>query len=549
VTLGLDSSTRNRHSRELVHSIDLVVSLLIALVILATVAQRLKVSQPIVFVLGGLLLALIPGLPEIRLNPEIVFLVFLPPLLYWDALHCSWRDFRDNWRPISLLAIGLVLATTIAVMIAAHQLLGFPWGPAFVLGAVVGPTDTVAAGAILERFNLPRNLLAVLRGESLLNDALALVLYETAVHVTQSRVFVFGSVSERFLLAACGGIVIGLAVGCLMLQVRRFTTDSLAGNTISLLTGFAAYLPADALHVSGVLAVVAAGLYTGWNNPRLVAAKARLQSVATWEVITFLLNGLLFILIGLQLRGIVESLSGGTLRTIGRGCFVVSATVILVRILWVFASAYIPRALSRRLRTRYPYPPWQESTLMSWVGIRGGISLAAALAIPSTLADGSPFRGRSEILILTFAVILATLVIQGLSLPGLLQRLKFSDGGAERAEERSAREAIATVALQYLGSVSNGDELQRRAVKQLQDAYRNRAEGFQIARTASMDNPEAQYMTKLISLERELVGMERSTLIDLRDRGTISDDVLRRFQVLLDLEESELEEEEVRWSV
>jgi monovalent cation/hydrogen antiporter len=532
-----------------VHPIDLVVCLLVALVILATVAQRLKVSQPIVFVLGGLLLALIPRLPEVRLEPDIVFLVFLPPLLYWDALHCSWRDFRDYWRPIALLAIGLVFATTMAVMIAAHLLLGFPWGPAFVLGAVLGPTDTVAAAAILERFNLPRNLLAVLRGESLLNDALALVLYETAVHVTQSRTYVIGSVSERFFLAAGGGVVIGFAVGWLMLRVRRFTSDPLAGNTISLLTGFAAYLPADALHVSGVLSVVVAGLYIGWNNPRFVAAKARLQSVATWEVITFLLNGLLFILIGLQLRGIVESLSGGTLRAISRGCLVVSATVILVRILWVFVSAYIPRALSRRLRVRNPYPPWQESVLMSWVGIRGGISLAAALAIPSTLADGSPFRGRNEILILTFAVILATLVIQGLSLPGLLRRLKFSDAGAERAQEHSAQEAITTVALEYLASISNGEALHQRAVKQLQDAYRNRAEGFQIARSANMDNPEAQYMRRLISLERELVGMERSTLIDLRDRGAISDDVLRRFQVLLDLEESELKEQEDRWSV
>jgi monovalent cation/hydrogen antiporter len=530
-----------------VHSIDLVVCLLVALVILANFAERLKVSQPIVLVLGGLLLALFPRLPEVRLDPGIVFLVFLPPLLYWDALNCSWRDFRDNWRPIALLAIGLVFATTMAVMVAAHLLLGIPWGPAFVLGAVLGPTDTVAAAAILERFNLPRNLLAVLRGESLLNDALALVLYETAVHVTQSRAYVFGSVSERFFVAAVGGVVIGLAVGWLMLRVRRFTKNSLAGNTISLLTGFAAYLPADALHVSGVLAVVAAGLYIGWNNPRFLGAKTRLQSVATWEVITFLLNGLLFILIGLQLRRIVESLSGGTLRSIGRGCLVVIATVILVRIVWVFASAYVPRALSRRLRARYPYPPWQESTLISWVGIRGGISLAAALAIPGTLADGSPFRGRSEILILTFAVILATLVVQGLSLPGLLRCLKFSDAGVERAEEQSAREAITNVALRYLASISNGDELLQRAVKHLQDAYRNRAEGFQIARRARMDNPEAQYMTRLISLERELVGMERSTLIDLRDGGTISDDVLRRFQVLLDLEESELEQEQERW--
>lgn len=537
------------HSQKLVHPIDLVVCLLIVMVILVTVARRLNVSQPIVLVLGGLLLALFPRLPEVRLDPEIVFLVFLPPLLYWDALHCSWRDFRDYRRPILLLAIGLVFTTTMAVMIVAHLLLGLPWGPAFVLGAVLGPTDTVAAGAILERFNLPRNLLAVLRGESLLNDALALVLYETAVHVTQTKVYVWGSIGGGFFLAASGGIFIGLAIGWVMLRIRRSTSDPLTGNTMSLLTGFAAYLPADALHLSGVLAVVAAGLYIGWKNPRVVAARARLQSVAMWEVITFLLNGVLFILIGLQLRRIVESLPGGTVRSILRGCVLVSVTVILVRILWVFVSAYLPSALIGRWRARFPYPPWQEPALVSWVGIRGGISLAAALAIPSALPDGSPFKGRDEILLLTFAVILATLVIQGLSLPGLLRRLNFSDGGAERAEEHRARDAITGAALHYLESVTDGDEIQRRAVRQLQDAYRNRAEGLAIAREARLENPEAEYMSRLIALERKLVVAERSSLIDLRDCGAISDDVMRRFEVMLDLKESELEEEETRWRV
>jgi monovalent cation/hydrogen antiporter len=537
-----------RHISARMHPVDLVVCLLIVLVVLVNVAQRLKVSQPIVLVIGGLVLALFPRLPVVKLEPDIVFLVFLPPLLYWDALNSSWRDFRENWRPISLLAIGLVFTTTMAIMVVAHSLLGFLWGPAFVLGAVLGPTDAVAAAAILERFNLPRHLLAVLRGESLLNDALALVMYETAVRVAQTRTYVWGSVSLGFCLAAAGGIVVGLVIGWLMHRLQRRASDPLAGNTIPLLTGFAAYLPADALHVSGVLAVVTAGLYRSWKDPSTVSARTRLQSRAAWEVITFLLNGLLFILIGLQLRTIVESLSAGSLRSIIRGCVLVSGTVILVRILWVFISTYVPRAFSRRLRLRDPYPPWQQPVLISWVGIRGGISLAAALALPSSLADGSPFRGRNEILILTFAVILATLVLQGLSLPGLLRRLNFGDRGAERAEEHRAREAITLVAIRYLASAAKGDAIQKRAVKQLEEEYRHRAEGFEVARKVFPDNPEAHYMTRLISLERELVGMQRSTLINLRDHGSISDDVLRRFQVLLDLEESRLEEEERRWS-
>jgi monovalent cation/hydrogen antiporter len=532
--------------RRQVHPVDLVVGLLILLAALVTVARRLKVSDPIVLVIGGLLLALFPRLPDVRLDPEIVFLVFLPPLLYWDALHSSWRDFRDNWRPISLLSIGLVLTTTIAVMLVAHFMLGFLWSSAFVLGAVLGPTDTIAAAAILERFKLPRRLLAVLRGESLLNDASALVLYESAVHVTQTRNYVLGSVFTRFFLAVCGGVAIGLATGWLMLRLQRFASDPLVKNTIALLTGFAAYIPADKVHVSGVLAVVAAGLYLSWEDPRIISAKTRLQSIATWEVITFLLNGMLFILIGLQLRTIEESFSAGSFRSIIRGCLMISATVILVRILWVFISAYLPRVLRGRNPADDQHFDWQQPALLSWVGIRGGISLAAALAIPTFLVDGSPFPGRKEILILTFAVILATLVVQGLSLPWVLRWLNFEPESTESAEEQRALGAINDVALQYLASVQEGDEMHRRALQQLLQRYRNRAERFELSRQASPSTPGSVYLIERISLERKLIGIQRMTLIDLRDRGDITDVVLRRLQLLLDLEESQLEEEERR---
>jgi Na+/H+ antiporter len=529
-----------------VNPVYLVVCLLIVLAALVNVARRLDISYPIVLVIGGLLLALFPRLPDVRLEPAIVFLVFLPPLLYWDALNSSWRDFRDNRRPISFLAIGLVLASTVAVLLVAHFMLGFSWSTAFVLGAVLGPTDTVAAAAILERFNLPRRLMSVLRGESLLNDALALVLYETAVHVTQTRTYVLGSVSIGFVLAAAGGVAIGLAVGWAMLRIQRLTSDPLVRSTIGLLTGYAAYLPADLLHVSGVLAVVTAGLYLGWEDPRIMAAKTRLQSIATWEVLTFLLNGLLFILIGLQLRTIVKSFSLESFGAIIYGCLLVSGTVILVRILWVFISTYVPRALSRRPRAPDPYPVWHEPVLISWIGIRGGISLAAALAIPTSLASELPFPRRNEILILTFAVILVTLVLQGLSLPYLLRWLNFPADGAERAEEHKAQEKIAEVALQFLASTTNEDETHRRAVRYLQDSYRNRAQRLDLANEARQDDPQTRYLNQVDSLEREVIRLQRTTLIDLRDRGAISDAVLRRFQVLLDLEEARLEEQERR---
>jgi monovalent cation/hydrogen antiporter len=527
-----------------VNPVYLVVCLLIVLAALVNVARRLDISYPIVLVIGGLLLALFPRLPDVRLEPAIVFLVFLPPLLYWDALNSSWRDFRDNRRPITFLAIGLVLASTVAVLLVAHFLLGFSWPTAFVLGAVLGPTDTVAAAAILERFNLPRRLMSILRGESLLNDAMALVLYETAIHVTQTKMYVLGSVSIGFVLAAAGGVAIGLAVGWAMLRIQRLTSDPLVRSTIGLLTGYAAYLPADLLHVSGVLAVVTAGLYLGWEDPRIMAAKTRLQSIATWEVVTFLLNGLLFILIGLQLRTIVRSFSVESFGTIIYGCLLVSGTVILVRILWAFISSYISRAL--RPSAREPYPAWHEPALISWIGIRGGISLAAALAIPTSLASGLPFPRRNEILILTFAVILVTLVLQGLSLPYLLRWLNFPADGAERAEEQKAREKIAAVALQFLASTKSEDETHRRAVLYLQDSYRNRAQRSDLADEARQDDPETRYLDQIDSLEREVIRLQRTTLIDLRDRGAISDTVLRRFQVLLDLEEARLEEQERR---
>jgi NhaP-type Na+/H+ or K+/H+ antiporter len=293
-----------------------------------------------------------------------------------------------------------------------------------------------------------------------------------------------------------------------------------------------------------VLAVVTAGLYLGWEDPRIMAARTRLQSIATWEVVTFLLNGLLFILIGLQLRTIVKSLSQESFALIIYGCLLVSGTVILVRILWAFISSYVSRALSGRRRARELYPAWHEPALISWIGIRGGISLAAALAIPTSLANGLPFPRRNEILILTFAVILVTLVLQGLSLPYLLRWLNFPADGAERAEEQKAQEKIAAVALQFLASTTNEDETRRRAVRYLQDSYRNRAQRLDLADKEGQDTPEIRYLNQIGSLERELIRLQRTALIDLRDRGSISDGVLRRFQVLLDLEEARLEEQE-----
>ena len=541
------------------HSVQLVVALLVVLVALVALAYRLNISYPIVLVLGGLLLAIPPRLPEIRLEPDIVFLVFLPPLLFSDALNSSWRDFRENWRPIFLLSVGLVFATTASVLLVAHLLLGMAWGPAFVLGAVLGPTDTVAVSAILERFPIPRKLNAILRGESLVNDASALVLFETAIHTTQLKTYVWGYVLRHFCLALAGGVIIGWLVGWLAVQLRRHTADPLLANTISLLAAFAAYQPAAALHVSGVLAVVTAGLYLGWNDPRISTPRARLQAAGSWEMLTFLLNGLLFILIGLQLRTVGRPLWSQNPWFLVGGGIAVSATVICARIVWVFVSTHPPPLgdgptgrppFSRRLgQSADGSQVKRQATLLSWVGIRGGISLAAALAIPQALGNGSPFPQRADIIIFTFAVILVTLIVQGLTLPRLIRWLQLGSPPGAEPEEIKARVAMAATALHYLQSLQDPDDAKGKAIAHLYDLYGETIETQTSQLSEPADHSQTRFLGNVVSLQLAIVKQQRARLIELRDNGEITDDVLRRFQSILDLKESQLDQTRSSWEM
>jgi monovalent cation/hydrogen antiporter len=521
-----------------VEPVELVVGLLVILVALVALALSLRIPYPIVLVLGGLLLTLPPRLPTVQLEPDIVFLVFLPPLLFSDAVNSSWREFRENWRPISLLSIGLVFTTTAAVLLVAHYFLGVAWGPAFVLGAVLGPTDTVAVATVLERFRIPRRLLAILRGESLVNDASALVLFETAVHTTQRKAYIWGSILGQFAWALAGGITVGLIVGWLIVEIRRHTREPLLANTISLLAAFAAYLPAAAIQASGVLAVVTAALYLSWYDPRISTARSRLQASGTWEMLTFLLNGLLFILIGLQLRTIGRGMFAEHSSFIIAGCILVSLTVICVRIAWVFGSTYLPRLFQSRRDSSPSFSSRQQAVLISWAGIRGGISLAAALAIPPTLPNGFPFPQRTEILIFTFAVILATLVVQGLSLPRILSWLHFRDDIEVKEEQGKAWKAMAAVALDYLESLDQSNESRQQAIAHLNEVYQSQSPAIEATRGAG--DPIGTYLLELISLELNIVKKQRGILIRLRDAGEISDEMLRRFQADLDLKESQL---------
>src|SRR3989454_11335291 len=416
--------------------VEIFVGLLLAVAVLALLARKLHIPYPILFVIGGLLLGLIPKLPKVRLDPELVFLFFLPPLLFPAALFPSWRVFRASLRPISLLAIGLVLFTTIAVALLAHHFMDLPLAAGFVLAAIVSPPDAIAASAIADRLKVPRCIVTILEGESLVNDATALVAYRFAVVAVVTGSFSLAHASGQFFIVGIGGVLIGLAVGWLAAQFHKRVDDAPIEITVSLLTPFVAYLAAERLGVSGVVAVVTAGVYLGWRMPELLTFKTRLQGGPVWEMVEFLLNGFVFILIGLQWPEVLRALSGNSIpiHRLVRYALLISLAVILIRILWVFPATYLPRLIFKKLCKHDPYPKWQHVTIVAWTGMRGVVSLAAALALPDKIQDNSPFPGRDLILFLTFVVILATLVVQGLSLPPLIRWLGVKDDGAAEKE-------------------------------------------------------------------------------------------------------------------
>src|SRR6266481_4603084 len=459
----------------MLHTVEVVLGILAAVAALALLSRKLPVPYPILLVLGGLALALIPGLPRVPLNPDLVFLIFLPPLLYPAALFTSWRDFHANLRPILLLAIGLVLFTTTAVGFLAHYFIeGLPLAAGFVLGAIVSPPDAIAATAIAERLRIPRRIVTILEGESLVNDATALVAYRFAVITVATGSFSLAQAGEQFVIAGLGGILVGLAMGWLAEQFHRRVDDAPIEITVSLLTPYVAYLAAERFGVSGVLAVVTAGLYLGMRMPELLSFRTRLRGGPVWEMVEFLLNGFVFILIGLQLPEVVSALSGHSIpvHRLVWYALLISLAVIVIRILWVFPANYLPRLVFKKVCRHDPYPPWRHVTIVAWTGMRGVVSLAAALALPLTLRDSTtPFPGRDLILFLTFVVILATLVLQGLSLPPLIRWLGVKDDGSMEKEEREARLKANRAALARLKEIAERDPAKAEALERLRIEY------------------------------------------------------------------------------
>ena len=531
--------------------LELVLTLVLAVVIaLLIVAEWARIPYPILLVLGGLGLALAPGVPEVDLDPELVLLILLPPLLYAAAFFTPLRELRRNLRPIGMLAVGLVLATMVGVALVAHAALGFGWAEAFVLGAIVSPTDPVAATAIARRLHVPARIVTIVEGESLINDGTALVAYKFAVAAVVTGGFSLIEASGEFVLTVVGGVAVGIAVGWLVAAVRRRIDNSPVEVTIALATAYFAYLPAEAIGVSGILAAVTVGIYMGRLTSRLTTPATRIQGVAVWEIVTFLLNSALFVLVGLQLPTVTDGIEGiGTLELIAEGALV-TATVIVLRIAWVLPLTYLPRALSRRLRAASPAQPWQETVIVAWTGIRGAVSLAAALALPFAIDTGGAFPERERIIFLVFSVILGTLLLQGLTLPALISRLGLDDADEElELEEIEARLRVADAALERVEELASEEWALDDTVERVRGAFRYRQRRFAArSRDGEFDGglggDGVDYETRSQAyqrLVRELIEVQRTVLIEMRDRGEIDDDVLRRIERELDLEDSRLE--------
>ncbi len=511
-------------------------ALILAVATMLALAPVLRVPYPILLVLGGLVIGVVPGMPAFELPPELVFFGVLPPLLYSAAFFTSLRDLRANVKPIGLLAIGLVVVTTVGVAIVAHAFVdGLSWASAFVLGAIVSPTDPLAATSIARRLGVPRKLLTIVEGESLVNDGSGLVLYRVAVTAVVAGSFSAFYTGGLFVVVAGGGIALGLAVGWIVRQVRRRLHNPPAEITISLLTGYVAFIPAELMGVSAVLAAVSAGVYLGWHTPELTTAQVRLQGVAVWEIVQYLLNALLFVLVGLQLPVVVDALGGvSAIRLLGYAA-IVSAAVILLRFAWVFAVLQAPKWIARRPSS------WSGAVFVSWAGMRGALSLAAALALPLSTDAGTPFPGRELVVFLTFAVILVTLVGQGLTLPLVIRALGLEDDGADDREDAKARIHAADAALERLEELIAEEWVRDDTAERMRGAYRFRTSRFRARLDDGDDGSIESRSLDYQRLRRELLDAEREALVALRRSGTISNDVWLRVGRDLDLEEERLD--------
>ena len=517
--------------------------LFVLVAVLNAVAQRLSVPYPIVLVLGGLVLGALPGIPNIELDPALVLVIFLPPLLYSASVFADLQALRANLRPILMLSIGLVLATIAIVAVISHAVVGLSWPMAFALGAILAPTDPIAATAIMRSLGAPRTLVNITEGESLVNDATALVAYRVAVAAAVGGSFSAVDAGLELAGAALGGIAIGLVAGWLIAEIRRRIEDTTTELTISLLTGYAAFIPADELGLSGVLAAVTAGIYIGWRAPVLVTPQTRLEANAMWRILIFLLNATLFMLIGLQLPVILDGVASRSAGELAGYAALICATVIGARFAWLFTMPYVIRALDRRPEQRARRVGWRQRVVGAWSGMRGAVSLAAALALPRATDSGAPLPDRDLVLFVTFVLIVVTIIGQGLTLPVLIRRLRVrEDGGEEAREEIRARLAAAQAALDCIDRVEAEGWAREDTLERMRGLYRFRQRRFK-ARAGKIDDDEG-IEDRSMSYQRLLhivYTAQREAVVELRNRGEISSDVMHRLERELDLDESRLE--------
>ncbi|MET0681027.1 MAG: Na+/H+ antiporter [Burkholderiales bacterium] len=514
--------------------VELLIGLVAAAIALAWLARHLGLPYPIALVVGGAAIGFVPGLPRFPFDPNLILVLVLPPILYQAALFTSWRDFRANLRPISLLAVGLVIATTVAVAATLKWVVPeLPWAVAFAFGAIVSPPDAVAATAIMSRMNVPRRIVTLIEGESLVNDASGLVLYRFAVAAALTGTFSLMQATGQFVLVALGGIAVGVALGRLFVAIHRRVGDTLMELMLSLMLPYLAYLAAETLHLSGVLAVVAAGLVRGRYAPEAFSPQARIAAYSLWRVVVFGVNCLVFILIGLQLPDLAAGLAGMSLTQAISYGILLSVVAIVVRLAWVFPGAYLPPLVRARLGAPEPMPPWRHVAVVGWCGMRGIVSLAAALALPLALPDGTPFPGRDLLVFLAFVVIFVTLIVPGLTLGPLVRALGIGGDWSVHDEQTLARAETARAALDEIGRL----ERERDVTPEIAASLRHDFEA-RLARAAPTALALAHGDDPWYRARRAIVRAERRRLVALWREGKIGDEVLHEIERELDFEES-----------
>ena len=506
----------------------------------ALLARRIDVAPAILLLLAGITLAFVPGMPSLELPPELILLFVLPPLIYSAAVAMSWREFKFNLRPIILLSVGCVIFTAFAVAAATHYLIGLPWNVGFLLGAIVAPPDVVAPLAVARKLAIPRRIMVVLEGEGLANDATALILYRFAVVAISTGVFSLPKAVGEFSAIVAGEAIFGIAVGWLSLRARHWARDPQIEITLSLITPYVAYWLPEHVGGSGVIATVACGLYMSWNGPLLISAATRLQGIFFWGLVIYLIEGLLFLLTGFQMRLLFEKSKAFPLDEILTLTALVTVMIVIARFAWTFPAIYLPRMI-KRVRQRDPSPPWQWAFVISFTGVRGAVSLAAALALPLSLSDGNPFPNRDLILFVAFGVIFITLVGFGLSLPTIVRWLGVAQAGrserfAELESEVAARREALDAAFKSLDRITKHREISDEVLQLLRARHEIRANQL-----PNSLNPDAHIASAVGGdLTRELIAAERKFIhIQLRD-GKITDETRRHIERDLDLEEASL---------